>query len=213
MLKRLAGKQLVASLDKQGLYPGQVKEEIRHSMRSIFIFSLQGIFIQQGIQHGWLRLSFDTNWYCIPQSLLLFFWNEVHFYFVHRLLHTSWFKKNIHWVHHHSKEPTVFSTFSFHWVEAFLLGTVIVFPMLFYPFQLAALLSLPVMSILLNMLGHCNYEFFPGSGLHTFFKFSNRHSLHHKKGKGNYGFMLPWFDRFFKTSIKKTNAIDQPKYN
>ena len=137
-------------------------KEIRNSLISITVFSLQGIFIQQGIQQGWLKISYVTNWYCVPQMLVLFLWNEIHFYFVHRLLHIAALARRVHWMHHHSKEPTVFSTFSFHWIEAFLLGTVIVVPLAIYPFQLPALVFLPVMSIILNTLGHCNHELFPG---------------------------------------------------
>jgi sterol desaturase/sphingolipid hydroxylase (fatty acid hydroxylase superfamily) len=203
LLQWLHKKQLVSPVDNQALYPGQIKTEVRNSLVSITIFSLQGILIQQGIKYGWLHISFYTNWYCIPQMIILFLWNEVHFYFVHRLLHMPWLTRRVHWVHHHSKEPTVFSTFSFHWIEAFLLGTVIIFPLAIYPFQLPALLFLPVMSIVLNTLGHCNYDLFPKLAVNSVFKFSNRHSMHHEKGRGNYGFMLPWFDNLFRTGISK----------
>ena len=203
ILQWLYKKQLVSPVDNHALYPGQVKKEIQHSLLSIFVFSLQGIIIQWGLQQGWLHVSYETTWYCLPQMFLLFFWNEIHFYLVHRVLHMPWLIRRVHFVHHTSKEPTVFSTFSFHWVEAFLLGTVIIFPLLIYPFQAVAILFLPVMSILLNTLGHCNYDLFPRLATNVFLKFSNRHSMHHKKGKGNYGFMLPWFDSMFNTSVSK----------
>ena len=205
LLKWLYKKQLVSPVDNHARYPGQVKKEMQQSFLSMVVFSLQGIIIQQGLQQGWLQVSFETGWHCLPQMLLLFFWNEVHFYLVHRLLHIPWLIRRVHFVHHTSKEPTVFSTFSFHWVEAFLLGTVIIFPLLIYPFQILAVLFLPVMSIVLNTLGHCNYDLFPQLAPNVFLKFSNRHSLHHKKGKGNYGFMLPWFDSLFNTGVSKKN--------
>ena len=209
LLQWLYKKQLIISVDNHALYPGQARTEIRNSLISIIVFSLQGIFIQRGIEHGWLHISYDINWYCLPQMLILFLWNEVHFYFVHRLLHIPWLTRKVHRVHHHSKEPTVFSTYSFHWAEAFLLGTVIIFPLSVYPFQVAALLFLPVMSIILNTLGHCNYDLFPRAGLHSAFKFSSRHSMHHKKVKGNYGFMLPWFDVLFHTGIPEKLKKDE----
>ena len=110
--------------------------------------------------------------------------------------------RNIHYVHHLSKEPTVFSTFSFHWVEAFLLGTVVFLPLLLYPFQLLAILSLPILSLLVNLLGHSNYDLFSKYRPEHIFKFSYRHSMHHKRGRGNLGFLLPWLDQFFKTTSK-----------
>jgi len=201
LLRYFSKNGAISPLNNHHLYPGQVKTEIGRSLVSIAVFSLQGIILQQGIKAGWLQSSYSVTWRIIPEILVLFIWNEIHFYLVHRLLHLPWMIRRIHWVHHHSKEPTVFSTFSFHWVEAFLLGTVILFPLLVYPFEWPALLSLPVMSILLNTLGHCNYDLFPKSSLHSILKFSNRHSLHHQMGKGNFGFMLPWFDTAFKTAV------------
>lgn len=195
----------LSKVDNRYLYIGQITKEIWQSMRSVFVFSLQGIIIQQGLYYGWFHISYQLSWWLILQVVVLFFWNELHFYFCHRLLHTRPMMKHVHWIHHHSKEPTVFSTFSFHWIEAFLLGTVIVFPLLVYPFQAAAILSLPIMSLVINLLGHCNYDFFSSYRPEHLLKFSYRHSMHHKKGKGNLGFLLPWLDNLFKTTANKTN--------
>jgi lathosterol oxidase len=195
-------KAKIVKVDNHYLYPGQVRKEVAQSMRSILIFSLQGIIIQQGIVNGWFHIHPSLNWWVLPQILTLFLWNEVHFYFCHMLLHTRFMMKHVHRVHHHSKEPTLFSTFSFHWVEAFLLGTVIFFPLLVYPFQLLALLSLPVMSLLINLLGHSNYDLFGKHHPKHVLRFAYRHSMHHKQGKSNLGFLLPWLDHLFKTTAK-----------
>ncbi len=195
-------KNKVVKLENHFLYPGQQKKESLQSMRSIFIFSLQGIVIQQGIVNGWFHIQTDINWWVLLQIIILFLWNEIHFYLCHWLLHTKFMMRNIHYVHHHSKEPTVFSTFSFHWVEAFLLGTVVFFPLLIYPFQLLAILSLPIMSLLINLLGHSNYDLFNKYHPKHILKFSYRHSMHHKHAKGNLGFLLPWLDQLFKTTAK-----------
>ena len=196
-------KNKVAKVDNHFLYPGQQKKEILQSIRSIFIFSLQAIVLQQGIARGWFHIQTDMNWWVVLQISVLFLWNEIHFYLCHSLLHTKFMMRNFHHVHHHSKEPTVFSTFSFHWVEAFLLGTVVFFPLILYPFQLLAILSLPIMSLLINLLGHCNYDLFSQYHPSHILKFSYRHSMHHKRGKGNLGFLLPWLDQFFKTTAKQ----------
>lgn len=193
----------IKKVGNHALYEGQKKREIWQSMRSIFIFSLQGIFIQQGLHLNWFEISFTVNAWLILQVLILFLWNEIHFYLVHIFLHTRFMMKNVHWVHHVSKEPTVFSTFSFHWIEAFLLGTVIIFPLFIFPFQALAILSLPIMSWLINLLGHCNYDFFSEHHPERLLKFSYRHSMHHKTAKGNFGFLLPWLDRLFKTVSKQ----------
>lgn len=202
IFRYLVRKRGLTKVANHHLYAGQMRKEIGQSMRSILVFSLQGILIQQGIKQGWFQISYELNWWLLPQIIALFFWNEIHFYLSHALLHTRFMMRHIHKVHHHSKEPTVFSTFSFHWIEAFLLGTVIVFPLLIFPFQALAILSLPVMSLIINLLGHCNYDFFSQHAPEHLLKFSYRHSMHHKKGKGNLGFLLPWLDKIFNTAVK-----------
>lgn len=195
-------KSKVAKVDNHFYHQGQLKKEKLQSMRSIFIFSVQGILIQQGLARGWFHIQPEISWWLILEITILFLWNEVHFYLCHLLLHTKIMMRNFHHVHHHSKEPTLFSTFSFHAVEAFLLGTVVFFPLVIYPFQLLAIFSLPVMSLIINLLGHSNYDFFSEHHPKDILKFSYRHSMHHKLGKGNLGFLLPWLDQLFKTSAK-----------
>ncbi len=188
----------------QELYgKSQIMREIKYSMFSILIFSLQSIFIQQAIVHGWARLETDFNYsrYFLEVGVL-FFWNEIHFYTSHRLLHLHWWFKNIHYLHHQSFHPTPFSVYSFSWAEAFLLGTVIYPPLLLHRFQTISLISLPIMSIILNVIGHWNYDFFPGRRINHWLRASFRHSLHHSKVHGNFGFQLSVFDKLFKSDIK-----------
>lgn len=181
--------------------PGQQGKEIRNSLLSIFIFSLQAIPFQMLYAAGIFQVGFQQPWNCLWEIPLLFLWNELHFYLVHWLLHRRWFFKHVHRVHHWSKEPSSYSIYSFHWLEAFLLGTVIFFPVLFHSFQLLSLLSLPVMSIVINLLGHCNHELPSDLPSSSFGKFTFRHSMHHQYSRGNFGFMLPLFDRIFKTQV------------
>lgn len=184
----------------------QISKEIKFSLMSILIFGLQAILIQFAYTQGLLQINWQVNWFTLfPQVLVLFFWNELHFYLCHRLLHTEWLFRKVHKIHHTSYHPSPFSVYSFHWIEAFLLGTVIFLPLLVYPFQYLALLSLPVMSIFLNTLGHWDYDLFPSLKPSSLLKFSYRHAMHHRKVHGNFGFLLPVFDRFFKTEIQEVS--------
>ena len=97
--------------------------------------------------------------------------------------------------------PTPFSTYSFHWMEAILLGSVMILPMLFYTFSTAALLALPVMSIAFNTVGHCNYNVFAKyPSIHSA---SLEHSMHHLRVSGNYGFYLPFLDAWARTTLRR----------
>lgn len=202
ILKRQRDKGKVHPIH-QNMQQGQIKSEIQRSLVSIFIFGIQAIVFPWFIQKGYFRISFDNVWNCLWEIPVMFFWNEIHFYGVHWLLHRRWFMKNVHYVHHQSKEATVFSVFSFHWIEAFLLGTVVFFPLALHSFNVFSVLSLPVMSIILNLMGHSNHEpdVKPGSEDHLRVAF--RHAMHHKWSQGNFGFMLPWLDKLFKTNLPK----------
>jgi Delta7-sterol 5-desaturase len=175
--------------------------EIKRSMISILIFGLQSFVIYLLYHKGIVFFNKENSLAMLWEIPLLFLWNEVHFFISHWLLHRKWFFKNVHYVHHLSFTPTPFSVFSFHWFEAFLLGSVIIPPIILHDFHVISIVSLPVFSILLNVFGHWDYDIFPKMPKENLFKFSMRHSMHHQKVKGNFGFMLPFFDNWFKSKF------------
>jgi sterol desaturase/sphingolipid hydroxylase (fatty acid hydroxylase superfamily) len=209
MLKNfLRKKQVGKDIAGKPASKAQIQKEIRLSLFSIFIFSLQAIPVQFAYQHHLIAINWQVHWQSLWwQVIVLFFWNELHFYASHWLLHRRWFYKTVHFMHHQSVTPTVFSTYSFHWFEAFLLGSVIFLPLLVYPFQAVALFSLPVLSITLNVLGHWHYDLAPQKDAENWLRFSFRHSQHHHYFKGNYGFFLGIFDKIFKTEVKKQASV------
>jgi Delta7-sterol 5-desaturase len=182
----------------------QIVREIKYSLLSIFIFALQLVILQQVVVNGWASINpgFSLLTYFV-EVLLLFFWNEIHFYSIHWLLHRTWWFKKFHYIHHQSYHPTPFSIYSFSWVEAFLLGSVVFLPLMLHQFQFLSLLSLPVLSILLNVMGHWDYDFFPNKKHDHWLRASFRHSLHHSKVSGNFGFQLSVFDKLFNNELKK----------
>ncbi len=133
------------------------------------------------------------------ETLILFLWNEIYFYGIHRIFYLrGLYKFRRH--HHFSNVPTPFSAYSFHWSEGFLLGAVMPIVMCFHHFQIASLLALPLMSIVLNVLGHSNINFFPKYSFKNLLSFSKRHSRHHQIPHSNFGFFLPYLDQIFKTT-------------
>lgn len=177
----------------------QIKTEIKRSMVSIFMFGLLSFPMYQGLKNGFLKIDFEFTWLrFFLETIALFFWNEIYFYVNHRIFHLKMFYK-WHADHHYSHVPSPFSAYSFHWSEGLILGAVMPVIMCFYDFQLYALLTLPLMSIAMNVLGHSNVDFFPQQDMNSFYSFSKRHSQHHKIPHTNYGFFLPYFDILFKT--------------
>lgn len=188
-------------LDTRPLPPQQLRRELGASAMSILIFGT-GLIAPWGLlQLGWAQLVVDPPvWRVLVEVVLLFFWNELHFYANHRLLHTPWLRR-FHGMHHRSHIATPFSTYAFHPVEAALLGSVPLIPMLLHDFSFVALLSLPIFSVMLNNLGHSNYEASRTAPAQGWLGASRRHHLHHACYHGNYGFLLEVFDRWAGTVL------------
>lgn len=186
-------------VDRRSLRTGQIRREIARSLVSIAIFALYGWLTVIAYQRGWAQVRLDsTPLAIIADAAILLAWNELHFYACHRLLHTRWLYRNVHRVHHDSVVPTPFSTYSFHWFEAAMLGSVMISAMFLRDFSLPALASLPVLSLLFNTIGHWNYNLFAGTRLRSA---SVAHGQHHLRVKGNYGFYSPVPDRLFRTGL------------
>ena len=188
-------------IDPKPLRSGQIRYELGLSALSILIFGVGTALPWAFLHWGWARLAQDPGPLRIAiEMAVLLVWNDIHFYANHRLLHTRPLRR-FHAQHHRSLVTTPFSTYSFHPLEAALLGNVILLPMLLHDFSFAALLSLPVMSLLLNNLGHSNYDFAPSAGHDHWLSASRRHHLHHTRYHGNYGFLFNFMDGWFGTRL------------
>lgn len=183
-------------LDPRPLPRGQLRRELRESATSILIFGVGLLLPWALLQTGWARLAIDPPpWRIALEIVALFLWNELHFYACHRVLHTRWLRR-FHGFHHQSHVATPWSTYALHPVEALMLGSVPIIPMLMHDFSFAALVSLPIFSIVLNNLGHANYEMTLHAPARGWLGASRRHHLHHACYRGNYGFLLEVFDRW-----------------
>jgi len=153
------------------------------------------------LQLGWARLDPDAGWrQVVAEIVVLALWNDVHFWLNHRLLHTRWLRR-FHGPHHRSFVTTPWATYSFHPLEAAMLGNVILLPMVLHDFSFWSLASVPVFSLFFNSVGHSNYDFFPRVSYSHWFAASRRHHLHHACHNGNYGFQFTFMDRLFGTRI------------
>ena len=173
-----------------------IRYEIKNSFRSILIFGFSSLPVIYFVRTGFMVLLPDSVWVTLIGLALLIVWNEIHFFLVHRVMHWPVCYRYIHYMHHVSKIPTVYSVFSFHPVEAFLLSTVEVTLVLFVPLSTTAIFLYPLVSILLNYAGHCNYRFGNGTGS-AWHLFGTRHSTHHYRNTNQYGFASPLLDELF----------------
>jgi Delta7-sterol 5-desaturase len=181
----------------QRLRPGQLQEEIFFSTLSILVFAAQATALVWMLRAGWLEIDWARSpWHLAWELPVLYLWNEIHFFAVHRLLHWQPLYRRVHIWHHRSVVTTPFSAYCFHPVESFLLGAVMPLALVFHAFSPWALLGLTIMSLLLNVIGHLPHE-----QVRRAFAFvvpqSRYHNRHHREFHRHYGFSLPLLDRWF----------------
>lgn len=194
--KTLEKKRLLNKIESKEVSKKQIAFEIKHSIKSIVVFGFSIMPIIYLIRINVVELVPNTWFNIVAGVTLLTLWNEVHFYIVHRIMHQKFMMRNVHYIHHKSRVSTVYSVFSFHWLEALLLSTIPLTIVPFIPFSIVAVFIYPLVSILLNFAGHCNYRFGDGKG--TSWKlFGTYHNEHHSRGRKNYGFSLNFLDKLF----------------
>ena len=178
----------------QRMRPGQVRDELLYSGLSILIFAGQAVGLVWLLRLGWLEASWDRSpWHLVWELPVLYLWNEVHFFAVHRVLHWPPLYRSVHIQHHRSVITTPFSAYSFHPVESFLLGSVMPLALVLHPFSPLALLGLTIMSLLLNVAGHMPHErvrpAFAFAVPHTRY-----HNRHHREFHTHFSFSLSPLD-------------------
>lgn len=139
-----------------------------------------------------------------------------HFYLVHRFMHKwgttsvpdvgEWMYKNVHALHHQSKNPTAFSGIAMHPVESFLYFTAELVPVYFGCHPLVFLLFKCDLSMA-AIVGHSGFEF-PGGGSHP-------HYIHHALVDCNYGenyVPLDWMFGSFAADEQDFAANVRPRF-
>lgn len=144
-------------------------------------------------------LSFTENpWALLAVFLVIPIIHEVHFFCIHRLIHTPLLYKWVHSVHHNSVNPSPWSSLSMHPVEHLLyFGTAfyhLLLPsnpvLMLYQLHIAGFGAIP---------GHVGFDKVEVGENHAIDSHAYAHYLHHKYFEVNYGDALIPLDRWFGT--------------
>ena len=82
---------------------------------SIALFGGWSVVSVAAERAGWVSIAWQTRWARVPLELVgLVLWNDLHFFAIHRLLHTRWLFKHVHREHHRALRPTPLSTYAMH---------------------------------------------------------------------------------------------------
>lgn len=188
--------------------PVMMTKELIRSLRGVYICSFYEYMVYQVPLRYKLPILDSlpsagnglTIMYVGIGGVILYLWGDCHFYFTHRILHSSWLYKNVHKYHHESYNPTPFSGLSMHWFESMIY------------FSAAPLLALAGAPMWLFRLMSKGLLIFPLEG-HTGYGARNvesscNHYIHHAKFDYNYG-SSPIWDRLLGTnySMLKQKSI------
>jgi sterol desaturase/sphingolipid hydroxylase (fatty acid hydroxylase superfamily) len=146
-------------------------------------------------------------------TFLLFAIEDAVFYWTHRAMHHPKLFSHFHQVHHESHDPTPFTSYSFHPMEAIvqsLNGLPGLLLLVLLPWDPIAIAIYGFGQIAFNMIGHLGYEIYPANwnslpvlrwktpALH--------HYLHHQMVGGNYSLYFRWWDKACDTEFADFEA-------
>jgi len=105
-----------------------ILKEILRSARGVGICTFYAVIVNKLYSSGMLPTKFVPSLFNHDGDVsliihfigivLMYLWGDFHFYWTHRLLHTPWFYKSVHKIHHESYNPDPFSGLSMHWFES-----------------------------------------------------------------------------------------------
>ncbi|MFC4210558.1 sterol desaturase family protein [Pedobacter lithocola] len=181
--------------------------EVWHSMQSTLVFAVVGVAVLFTLLKQFTLIYDNVNdfpvWYIAASLLVALILQDTYFYWMHRLLHHKMLFKHAHLLHHKSTNPSPWTAYSFHIIEAIVEGLVLVPIVFILPIHEITILLFTVAGFIINVYGHLGYEIMPkwfrNSWLFEVFNTSVHHNLHHSKFKGNYGLYFRIWDRLMNT--------------
>ena len=198
--------------------------EIWHSMQSTAVFTVIVVLIVATPFKKYTLLYDDIAAYPVwwlPVSVALsLVVHDTYFYWFHRLMHHPKIFKATHLVHHKSTNPSPWTSYSFHFLEAIAEGGVLVVIVMVMPMHAMGVLWFTVSAFMINVYGHLGYEIMPKgfrkSVLFHVLNSSVYHNLHHSKFKGNYGLYFRVWDRLMGTEhpdyVKEYDKIQAQRF-
>jgi len=183
--------------------------DIMYSMISVLIFATVALFtfFYLGDYTNTYRSIADFGWpYYILTWVYMFFIHDTYFYWMHRAMHHPTLFKHVHLVHHKSTNPSPWTAYAFHPIEAFLEAMIVPILAFTIPIHGSAIGMFLLFQIIYNVYGHLGFELYPKNfhknAVGKYVNTSVAHNLHHDKFHGNYGLYFLIWDRIMGTIRK-----------
>ncbi len=181
--------------------------EIGWSFVTSILFALAGALMLVAWQKGYTRIyldwgSYPLAWFPVSILLVLFF-HETYYYWLHRWMHRPKIYKLVHKVHHDSITTSAWTSFSFHPIESTFQAIFIPAMAFILPLHAYAIgIVLTIMTIT-SAINHLNTELYPRDfQRHWFGRWwigATHHSLHHSQFRYNYGLYFTFWDKWMQT--------------
>ena len=198
--------------------------EIWYSTQSTLVFSIITFLILftplKKYTLVYDNLSDYSEWYIGGSLILSLVIHDTYFYWIHRLLHHKTLFNRTHLLHHKSINPSPWTSYSFHLLEAIAEGSVVIVVTMLIPIHPFTILLFTVTGFIINVYGHLGYEIMPKwfrrTILFEFFNTSLHHNMHHRKFKWNYGLYFRVWDRIMKTEhpeyVKEYDLLQEQRF-
>lgn len=192
----------------------QQKMPTLRDYRRDFLFSMLSVVITAivlvvtfYVMHEHHNVYTDISDFSIAYYMFTFVWmfflHDTWFYWMHRAMHSPMLFKRVHLIHHKSTNPSPWTAYAFHPLEALLEASILPLIAFTLPVHTSAVIFFFLFQIIYNVYGHLGFELLPkdfhknwfGKWLNT----STAHNLHHHKFRGNYGLYTLIWDRLLGT--------------
>jgi sterol desaturase/sphingolipid hydroxylase (fatty acid hydroxylase superfamily) len=196
------------------------RRDVFYSAVSMCIFATIGVFTFK-ILRPYTNLYRDVNEYSRMYYYFTFIWmfflHDTYFYWTHRLMHHPMLYKHVHLIHHRSTNPSPWTAYAFHPLEAVMEAMILPVIAFSIPVHTSALTYYMMFQIGYNVYGHLGFEIFPSKmSTHWLGKWVNTsvaHNMHHKFFVKNYGLWTTIWDRLMGTMHPKYEELYEKTTN
>jgi Delta7-sterol 5-desaturase len=186
------------------------RREILYSIMSMAIFSCVGvwtIFVLKPYTNIYYNIHDYSKMYYLFTFIWMFFLHDAYFYWTHRFMHLPKVFKYVHLIHHKSNNPSPWTAYAFHPIEAVFEAFIVTVIAFLIPVHISAIGIYMLFQIAYNVYGHLGFEIMPKNAnkhwLGKWFNTAVAHNMHHKYSVKNYGLWTTIWDRMMGTMHEK----------
>lgn len=194
-------------LNSEDPTPEVVKSEIRWSLLTSAIFSLPGALMIEAWKAGGNLIYTDVGrygvGYLLASAFIYLFLHDTYFFWTHRLMHHPRLFRIFHQVHHYSRSPTPWASFSFSPWEAFIEAAIIPLLTLIIPIHIGVLAGVLTTMTFFGVTNHAGFEIFPQRWMQGIWGrimiTASHHNIHHRNYNVNYGLYFRFWDKLMRS--------------